>query len=269
VTVIEPAAEFARLNKLRWAGRLAALRNSAWIFGVTAVLITLLVFLIPALTGAGKITVEYIVVGTLAGLVGYGELVSRYQDNPGRLYGASPTPIYIIVNIVAGMAALKIIQATGVLSGKSPVWLYQMLLASFGAIAFFRTSLFTVRVGNSDVGIGPSALLQALLTAADRMLDRDQAEGRAEDVASIMRVVDYTKARAALPTLCLILVQSLTQADQESLGRQIDSLDKRNDVDAEAKSIILGVYLIRVVGADVLERSVTALAPYITRTPVP
>lgn len=263
------AEELMRLEKLRRAAKMAVVYNSLWILVVTLILILLIVFLIPHLLEPWTSAVQYLVVGIFSGLVGYGELVSRYQDNPGRLYGASPTPIYILVNVAAGMAAFGIVRATHALDKTDPPWLYQMLLASFGAVAFFRTSLFTVRVGGTDVGIGPSAMLQSMLTATDRMLDRDQAEGRAEDVASIMRTVDYTKARATLPILCLILVQNLSEADQESLGRQIDSLDKRTDVDLQSKSIVLGVYLIRMVGADVLERSVTALAPYIIRSATP
>ena len=261
--------ENVRVAELRGAARAAVFLNLVIIFGIALLLIGVIVFLLPILQRPWTNAVEYLVVGGLAGLVGYGELVSRYQDSPGRLFGASSTPVYILVNLASGMAALGIVQATGVLKDTSPSWLFEILLASFGAIAFFRTSLFTVRVGGTDVGIGPSALLQSLLSATDRMVDRDQAEGRAVDVAGIMRMVDYTKARAALPVLCLILVQSLTPSDQESLGRQIDSLDKRQDVDDNSKSIILGVYLIRTVGPDVLERSVSALGSQILKSPPP
>jgi hypothetical protein len=150
-----------------------------------------------------------------------------------------------------------------------PRRLYEILLASFGAIAFFRTSFFTARIGGADIGIGPSALLQSLLGAADRMIDRDQAQGRADGVAKIMREVEFRKAQAALPSLCFILVESLSVAEQQQGGEQIKQLVERKDIDDESKSILLGVYLIRFVGADVLEDAVSAMGGNIARRSAP
>jgi hypothetical protein len=252
-------------EEARWAMTL----NILVMAGVIALLAAVIVFVLPALQEPYRTLVMYLTVGVLSGLVGYGELVSRYQDRPADLLSASGTVLYVLVNATAGIAALGIVLATGTLSSAHPAWLFQLMLAGFGAIAFFRTSLFTVRIGGTDVGIGPSALLQSLLNAADRMLDRGQAEGRAVDVASIMRNVDFKKARATLPAFCLILVQNVTPADQEQLGRQIEALGSRTDIEDPAKAIILGVYLIRAVGPDVLGRSVAALADLIVRIDPP
>jgi hypothetical protein len=40
-------------------------------------------------------------------------------------------------------------------------------------MAFFRTSLFVVRAGDRDVGVGPSGFLRIFLAAADRSVDRN------------------------------------------------------------------------------------------------
>lgn len=45
-------------------------------------------------------------------------------------------------------------------------------MAGVSAMAFFRSSLFVVRAGDRDVGVGPSGFLQIFLTAADRAVDR-------------------------------------------------------------------------------------------------
>jgi hypothetical protein len=205
-------------------------------------------------------------VAGLSGLVGYGELISRYRDSPGRLFAASGTPAYILVNIMAGIAALLIVRYTHAVKDLQPVRLYEMLLASFGAVAFFRTSLFTARIGGNDIGIGPSALLQSLVGATDRMIDRDQAQERALNVADIMKNVDFNAAKAALPALCLTLVENLTPDDQEAIREQIKALAAKEDgMTDDSKSIVLGVYLIRQVGADVLQLSVRALGENIAK----
>ena len=210
------------------------------------------------------------VVAGLAGLVAYGELVSRYSDSPTRLFAARPTPIYILVNMAAGIAALVLIGEFGLFAQSGHPGLFRVMLASFGSIAFFRTSLFTARVGGTDVGIGPSVLLQSLLDATDRMIDRDQAEGRAVDVAGIMRDVDFTLAQVALPTLCFALVEYQVTPDKQKTAReQIDRLALATDVAAGAKSVILGTFLIRLVGAQVLDQAVMALRPTIAQPTLP
>jgi len=213
--------------------------------------------------------VDLAIVAWFSGFVAYAELVSRYHDSPSRLVGALPTPFYLLINIAAGIAALLIVIRLGIVSQTKAPRLYAILLAGFGAIAFFRSSLFMVRVGDTDVGIGPSALLQSLLAAADRMIDRDQAQGRATDVAGIMRDVEFDKARTSLPSLCFVLVENITPGDQEGVSEQIKRLGAADDVSPSQKAIILGVYLIRQVGADVLDLAVQALGSEIRKQPPP
>jgi hypothetical protein len=175
--------------------------------------------------------------------------------------------MYLLVNIAAGIAALLIVHRFAMAAGSKVPRLYEILLASFGSIAFFRTSLFTMRVSGADIGVGPSALLQSLLGAADRMIDRNQAQGRAIDVAGIMREISFDKARIALPSLCFILVENVTPAEQKGISDQIRSLAEATELSEDAKAVILGVYLIRQVGANVLERAVRALGAEIRGQP--
>jgi len=213
--------------------------------------------------------VDLAIVAWFAGFVAYGELVSRYHDRPAQLIGAPPTPLYLLINIAAGIAALLIVNKLGLAANTKAPRLYAILLAGFGAVAFFRTSLFTMRIAGADIGIGPSAVLQSLLAAADRMIDRDQAQGRATDVAGIMRDIDFEKARYALPSLCFVLVENITPADQEGVNQQIERLAQAPGVSVDQKAIILGVYLIRQVGADVLDLAVQALGAEIRKQPPP
>jgi len=60
-------------------------------------------------------------------------------------------------------------------------------MAGVSAMAFFRTSLFVVRSGDRDVGVGPSGFLQIFLGAADRAVDRKRAAARAGSAASVTR----------------------------------------------------------------------------------
>jgi hypothetical protein len=206
---------------------------------------------------------QLVFVGLFSAAVGYAELLSRYRDDPGRLLAADPAAAYITVNMIAGIAALALVKEFAVFgTAKAPQphqSTYEVLLASFGAIAFFRTSLFTVRVGTADVGIGPSTLLKSVLDASDQMVDRKQALGRADDVTRIMAGVDFEKAKATLSALCLTLVQGATEDQQKLVAEQIKKLADDKSIVPASKATILGVYLVRQVGAAVLDRAVAAL----------
>src|SRR6266567_7828611 len=127
---------------------------------------------------------DWAAVAVLGGVVGSSELISRYKDDPGAAIQSWPAIFYIAINSAASVGALGLIHANGWF-GMSR-WT-QILMAGASAMAFFRTSLFVVRAGDRDVGIGPSGFLQIFLSAADRAVDRLRAEGRSGKVGEIMK----------------------------------------------------------------------------------
>lgn len=212
--------------------------------------------------------IQLILVGGFSGLVGFGELISRYKDDPFRLSGSPGAQVYICVNVAAGIGALALIREFdlfGPYGQGNHNAIYEVLLAGFGSVAFFRTSLFTARVGDTDIGIGPSTVLKALLDASDLAADRDQAHDRAEKIEEIMDGIAFDRVRVTLPLLCLSLVQGATQDQQKLLGEQVDKLItlKANPGDPpisdKDKAVILGVYLLRQVGAPVLKSALDIL----------
>lgn len=238
-----------------------------------ALVLTLLVLWIRAGEGHGidwkKLPLaQYAAVAFFAGAVGFGELIARYRDDPSRLLGMRPSAAYIGVNIASGILALALVQQFNTFESNSNRLLMEALLAAFGAIAFFRTSLFTARVGDTDVGIGPSTMLKAFLDGTDRQVNRTQATDRADAVLECMRDVDFAKARTALPAFCLGLVEGLTTDEQRALGEQIARLNDDTRMEPSAKPHILGVYLLRVVGGTVLRKAVQTLGPTIQRSEV-
>jgi hypothetical protein len=254
----------------RWLFRWRVARAVA----VTAIIMLLLISVIvyihspPQADRSNLLALSFVAI--FAGSVGFAELTQRYRDDPVRLFAADPTIIYVCVNVAAAVAALALIKEFNVFDTSQPHHeVYEVLLASFGSIAFFRSSLFTARVGDQDVDVGPATLLKSLLETSDRMINRSQARDRADDAASIMQQVDFNKAKAALPAFCFTVVESITQNDQTSIGESINKLVATPDVTDDQRSIILGIYLMRVVGPMVLARAVTALGDTIIKSRPP
>lgn len=149
------------------------------------------------------------VVFLFGGLVGVAELVSRYRDDPFRAMRSRPALLYVAVNAMAGVAALELVDRFRVFAETTyepQREAYEVLLAGFGAMVFFRSAIFTVRVGGSDVAIGPGGMLQSILHMADRATDRRMALDRAPAVKRLMADISFIRAKQALPVLCAALM---------------------------------------------------------------
>ena len=104
---------------------------------------------------------DFALAALLGFLVGLAELVSRYRDAPQQVLYIRPAWLYLALNGAASALvlalALALAHTYGWTFGASPGSLRwtQVLVAGVGAMALFRTSLFAVRAGDKDIGIGP------------------------------------------------------------------------------------------------------------------
>jgi mRNA-degrading endonuclease toxin of MazEF toxin-antitoxin module len=209
----------------------------------------------------------YLIVASLGALVGGAELISRYRDRPGSLVRVPSTWFYVLINAGAGIAALLLIHAFAWSFGAhdpDSVRATQILVAGLGSMALFRSSVFTVRVHDEDVSVGPSALLSALLAAADRGVDRVRAQHRSSEARKMMSAVSFAKSRLALPTLCLALLQNVSAEDQRDLRTAVDALAASDMTDAQ-KSLNLGLLLMNIAGPEVVKAAVETLGTEILR----
>lgn len=203
---------------------------------------------------------DYVAVALLGLLVGGAELISRYRDAPQSALYTRPALLYVGLNVGASVLALALIQGYGWTfnaTGASQRWT-RILVAGVGAMALFRTSLFNVRAGDRDIGVGPGSFLQIFREAADREVDRVRAHARCATVAKLMEGIDYNKAAEGLVPLCLALMQNVPDDEQSKLLKAVDLLTG-DDIDDAIKVRILGLHLHNVVGSAVLTAAVDAL----------
>jgi hypothetical protein len=227
------------------------------------VVAALLVLMLALLIARIWIRDAYLAVFGIGVLVGVGELVSRYRDAPEHAIRTTPALLYIALNAVAAVAALALVESFGVVKGTDrAAGITRVLLAGFGAMAFFRTSVFTIRVGDQDVSIGPVAFLQIVLHAADRAVDRVRADARASAVAACMSGVSFQAAQAALPAFCMQLMQNVPADEQNEVGDAVKILQS-SAMDDQTKAKNLGLLLMNVVGEKVLLTAVANLAAQI------
>lgn len=204
----------------------------------------------------------YLIVSVLGALVGVAELITRYRDRPASLVRVPSTWAYVLINASAGAIALYLMHTFGWNLGTGhnadARHLAQVLVAGFGSMALFRSALFTIRVHDQDVPVGPSTLLSSLLAAADRGVDRMVANNRAREAGRIMSDISFAKSHLALPTLCLALLQNVSAEDQRDLRTAVDALAASPMTDAQ-KALNLGLLLMNIAGPEVVGSAVNTL----------
>ncbi|PTL84739.1 hypothetical protein [Vitiosangium sp. GDMCC 1.1324] len=219
--------------------------------------------------------IQYLAVVLIGAFIGIGELISRYKDDPFEAIANRHAVVYTLVNVLAaGMAllALKTLSwdpntaapGTGVVgaltghSGQAATRIGEALLAGFGAMSILRSSAFNMQVGKETIAIGPSALLQVILTATDRAVDRARATVRAELMAKTMQAIPFTQIQESLPQLAFSMMQNVTPEEKDGFAREV-ALIREKSMDEQTKSICMGLMLSNIVGQGVVDAAVTAL----------
>jgi hypothetical protein len=205
---------------------------------------------------------QYLAVALIGACVGIGELVSRYKDDPYEAIRNRHAVLYTVINVLASviaLLALKTVGDQGILGEQNAAHrIGYTLLAGFGAMSVLRSSAFTLRAGNDDIAIGPSALLQIILSATDRAVDRARATVRAERMAKTMQSLEFNQISKALPQLAFTMMQNVSSEEKQDLSDEISRLQD-HDMDAVMKSICLGLALSNIVGQGVVDAAVAAL----------
>jgi hypothetical protein len=212
---------------------------------------------------------RYETVGLLGASVGTAELLSRYRDAPGYVLLSAPGMGYVLINALASIAALGIILTFDWKFGArgDAAAATQVLVAGFGAMALFRSSLLTVKAGDSDVGIGPSSVLSIIMAASDRSADRLRAADRAGRVRDIMQDVSFAKAHDSLVDVAVALMQNLNPADVVALRSGVDALSSKSELPDRAKSLLLGLKVTDLVSTEVLDGAKASLGDTILLVP--
>jgi len=206
---------------------------------------------------------QYFAVALFGGLVGTGELIARYRDDPFRSLVSWYAGVYVGFNVLASIFALFLIHVFGLTFGMASThadkvrWI-QVLVAGFGAMAFFRTSVFVVRAGNQDIGVGPASFLQIILFVADRGVDRRRGDLRSQHIPLIMGGLTWAQVQDSLPPLCIGLMQNLSADEQATIGREVAQLNG-DPMPDPVKVLSLGLVLVNYVGEDVLIGAVETL----------
>lgn len=207
----------------------------------------------------------YVAVLLFGMAVGASELIGRYRDAPFVTLWTPWAAFYAVVNAAAAVAAFWLIQRFdlrfGLEADDRNLALVQAMVAGFGSMAFFRSSLFTIKVGDTDVSVGPGIFFQVLLFATDRACDRERAWRRTALITSIMNGISFSAARDALPNFCFDLMQNLPAAEAQRVRQAVEGLAASANMRDADRVLSLGLILMNAVGNSVLAAAVRGIGP--------
>lgn len=185
-----------------------------------------------------SLVAQAVIAAAIAGTVGLTELVSRYRSEPKGAVLSGAGVLYIAVNVAAGFGALYLINALGWTFGSSGTHqtIWRILVAGFGALAFFRSSFFLPKVGGSEVSVGPAAMIEVLLGACDRAVDRKSAKAIAGKLRKgELQGLDAKTVLTTLPALCLALMQNVAASDAALVAAEIAKIQSDEKLSNDAK----------------------------------
>lgn len=227
----------------------------------------MLVLLIPYYLQTRGMTVsadtgDYLIVIALGMLVGFVEVISRYQDAPFVTAMTWPGLFYMLVNGSVAAVALWMVRLFGwqVLPGgetnaEVERWT-EVIVAGLGAMAIFRSSLFVIGKEEQEVSIGPSAILDILLNAIDKEVDRQRGKVRAQSIKSIMENIAYEDAIADLTVISKALMQNLRAEDSKKIDDVKTQIELVQGIDPDVRKYLLGLRIMDVVGEDLLKQAI-------------
>jgi hypothetical protein len=109
------------------------------------------------------------------------------------------------------------------------------------------------------LAVGPAIVLDTLLGAADRAVDRVMAEPRAKFVHDLMGDLWFARVAVILPGHCIALMQNVSSEESQRIASIVNSLRASQDMPDKIKVLNLGLALVTVVGEKVLETAVNGL----------
>lgn len=194
----------------------------------------------------------------LAFAVGLGtslvELLSRYRDEPIKVIATSHFAwVYLLLNGFLALGAHALLLDGRFAYLETEVQRAGLAVASgLGAAVVLRSRVFTARLGDEQVSIGPGYVVDQLLGIIDAQIDRRRALQRVQIVVDVMKNKDFDGSRIHSSTMITGSRQNLSLQEQKDLANQIREVVDRKIPDQE-KSYALGFILLDFMGEEFLK----------------
>lgn len=212
-------------------------------------------------------TVAHALALAFGALTGMSEIMLRYRDEPLRAtvtrYGLS----YLALNGLIATSALFILMhyEDGVFPGLKNDLFMKAIVAGFGAMAVFRSKLFTYRAEDGrEFPVGPIIVLDTVLKVLDRKIDRQRSSERQRLVFEQLKDITAYDFAANYLVVSLLSYQNLTTDEKAVIANAVKEYREQTQWPTQLKSMALGFAFLTIAGeenfAEVVKNLKAALA---------
>ena len=170
---------------------------------------------------------RYLAVAVIGALVGAVELIARYRDEPWQVATSPPGIAFIALNAAAAFVALFLLEHFRTTLAAPTDGFVRVLIAGFGAMLILRSKLLTLKQpGGTDVEVGPAFVVDSLLSAVNRDVDRRRAGRRIDLVAAMTERFSEHQFNDVAPHLAaaVLAFQNMDAEDRKALADRVNNL---------------------------------------------
>jgi hypothetical protein len=242
------------------------------LFGVLA--IVLLGVFIGQTGAVNQHVVQYAAVATfLFGVsVGLSEILSHYRDEPMAAAATAFGMAYLLLNGLLALAAFAVLRKypTQIFPAVKDDYFLTAVFAGFGAMAIFRSKLFTYRTDDGkDIAIGPSIVLETIFKTIDAKIDRRRATARQVRIFEQLHDVRDFSGMANYIEASLFSFQNLSQDDKTQIKTILDQYRGMTAWPDTLKCMGVGFAFLNIAGDENFDQVVNNLKRFIAEQKTP
>jgi len=187
------------------------------------------------------------------------EILSRYNDEPTRIFRSYATWIYILTNSAVALFVLYIAKIVkleiNLLNPNQHPYIYSIIIA-FSAMAILRSSIINIRISDQDNAPGLHSTVTKLLKWVDRIYDRQRSCQILRDIEPIIKNIPFEALSADILLTCIAAMDGISDEERKNLQASQNELAADGSLTPQAKSNHLAISIAKVTGINLLKDSV-------------
>ncbi len=198
----------------------------------------------------------YLITFLLGCVAASAELLSRY-DRITQIFKYLASWVYLFINGSSAILAYWFISEYKLdLGTLTQTEIGKILVSGTSSMIILRSSFASIRNGSQNIEAGFVSITNVFLKSADRTFDRKRSIEDYKEIETVMKDIDFNKAKIDLPLICLSMMKNVPYEEQKLLGDDIAKLSQNENCSLKAKSISLGTLVSEITGIELLKEVV-------------
>ena len=169
-------------------------------------------------------------------VVAFSEIIGKFNDEPIKSLNTTHAVLYHLVNGLMAVFALKlmVLNNNGAMPTNEMDKVKYVLAAGIGSMAFFRSKIFTMKIGEQDVSFGPEQVINVYFRFMEKEIDRTRGAMRIDFIVNNLANIKFEQFHKAVKIM-LDASQVITKDNKDHILKQAEELPKKSDINSQSK----------------------------------